>query len=134
VFVPLMHCFRIVDLAESMIDLFSNGKRIELSESGLRPGEKMYEELISQDELSRCLETSKLLIVLPFEEEADFQAGGHSASKLGPSDYPDQPAWATKAYSSRTANPLSRAAVRDILRAEFISDSRTQKTPEGGRT
>lgn len=43
---------KIVDLAENMIRLLSNHEdAIEIEYTGLRPGEKMYEELLNEDEI-----------------------------------------------------------------------------------
>lgn len=43
---------RIVDLAENMIRLLSNHEdEIQIEYTGLRPGEKMYEELLNEDEI-----------------------------------------------------------------------------------
>lgn len=43
---------KITDLVNAMIDLFSN-ERVDIIFTGLRPGEKMYEELVHDGELSK---------------------------------------------------------------------------------
>ena len=55
---------RIYDLAENMIRL-SGAKGIEILEVGLRPGEKLYEELLMTDHLER---TDNELIFIEREE------------------------------------------------------------------
>jgi hypothetical protein len=96
---------------------------------GLRPGEKFYEELITDHELTRCLETERLLIVLPYLEgwKVHTEADAH---KPGPDDYPDGPRWARQPFSSRTATPLSRAAVRRLLERHRAGAA---SAPAGGR-
>lgn len=64
VFVTKMRALRIVDLAYAMADILAGG-RIELGKTGLRPGEKLYEELISAEELPRALDVDRLLVVPP---------------------------------------------------------------------
>ncbi len=114
VFVPKMHAVRLQDLAEVMAEMHAPGGPVPVERVGLRPGEKFYEELITDHELTRCLETERLLIVLPYLEGWKVQTGG-AAHRPGPDDYPDGPRWARQPLSSRTATPLSRAAVRRLL-------------------
>ncbi|WP_423188932.1 polysaccharide biosynthesis protein [Alkalibacterium sp. f15] len=54
---------RIVDLAKQMIQLSgSKSKDIEIIESGIRPGEKLYEELLSTEENTRKQVYEKIFI------------------------------------------------------------------------
>ena len=52
---------KIIDLAESMIKL-SGARNIEIIETGLRPGEKLYEELLVRTEELDKTENSKIFI------------------------------------------------------------------------
>jgi UDP-N-acetylglucosamine 4,6-dehydratase/5-epimerase len=114
IFIPKMHAVRLQDLAEAMIKLQSPARPIVIQRVGLRPGEKFYEELITDHEQSRCLELERLLIVLPYLK--DWGVGpGERTHKPGPDDYPDQPRWTKQLFSSRTAAPLSPAAVAALL-------------------
>ena len=65
VFVFKMNAVKISDVADSMIDLYSRDKNIKKKIIGSRPGEKLYEELISDEELRRTNETSKFFIIYP---------------------------------------------------------------------
>lgn len=47
---------KIVDLAEKMIERYSPDREIEIREVGLRPGERLYEELLYSP--SKCLKTT----------------------------------------------------------------------------
>jgi FlaA1/EpsC-like NDP-sugar epimerase len=69
VFVTKMHAIRIADLAHVVADeLARNGKRSEVVHTKPRMGEKLYEELLSRDELARAVESDRMLIVLPAPE------------------------------------------------------------------
>jgi FlaA1/EpsC-like NDP-sugar epimerase len=114
IFVPKMAAVRLSDLAESMIEIHAPGRTFPVQRIGLRSGEKLYEELITEHELPRCLETEYLLIVLPYRRGGEF-AVDDSNVPLGPNDYPDEPAWSRSLFSSRTAKPLDRPAVRRLL-------------------
>lgn len=63
---------KIADLAKNMIRLagFQPGKEIEIVYTGLRPGEKLYEELLNQKELT--LPTSNEKIMIANVRENDF--------------------------------------------------------------
>lgn len=69
-FVTKMPVFRISDLAEVMIqelaqDLGREPGEIDIVEVGPRPGEKMFEELVTEEEIARTYEQENLLAVLP---------------------------------------------------------------------
>lgn len=61
VFVTKMPVIRIIDLAEVMIELLAplygySPEDIEIEHIGNKPGEKLYEELMSEEEISRAIE------------------------------------------------------------------------------
>jgi FlaA1/EpsC-like NDP-sugar epimerase len=64
VFVTKMPVMRIKDLAVAMIEeLCLDG--VEITEIGSKPGEKLYEELMSDEETRRTIELDKFFSVLP---------------------------------------------------------------------
>ena len=70
VFVTKMKVIRIQDLAEVMIQELSaafgfSAKEIEIQIIGTKPGEKMFEELMSLEETRRSLELERYFVVLP---------------------------------------------------------------------
>ena len=64
VFVTKMPVMKIEDLAIAMIEELALGK-IEVTEIGSKPGEKLYEELMSDEETRRTIELDKFFSVLP---------------------------------------------------------------------
>ena len=70
VFVTKMPVIRIEDLATAMIELLApkyhkNIDDIAIEQIGTKPGEKLYEELMSEEELRRTLELDNYFSVLP---------------------------------------------------------------------
>lgn len=70
VFVTKMPVVRIKDLARAMIEELAPhyGKKaadIEITEIGIKPGEKLFEELMSHEETGRALELERYFSVLP---------------------------------------------------------------------
>lgn len=70
IFVTKMPVVRIIDLAEAMIDVLAprfgySPSQIEVVEIGAKPGEKMYEELMSEEETQRSLELKDSYVVTP---------------------------------------------------------------------
>ena len=70
VFITKMPVIRIRDLARVMIDELApryghDPANISISIIGSKPGEKMYEELMSHEETRRALELSRYFVVLP---------------------------------------------------------------------
>jgi FlaA1/EpsC-like NDP-sugar epimerase len=70
VFVTKMPVVSIVDLAHVMIDILSpdsghGAGKISIVEIGKKPGEKLFEELMSTEEMGRAVELEKLFVILP---------------------------------------------------------------------
>jgi len=70
VFITKMPVIRIMDLARVMIELLSpkyghDPDEIDLKLIGAKPGEKMYEELMSQEETARSMELEEMFVTLP---------------------------------------------------------------------
>jgi len=70
VFITKMPALRIVDLAEVMIELLSpifghERSQIKIVEVGAQPGEKLFEELTSHEEIRRTTDKNDFLVVMP---------------------------------------------------------------------
>ena len=70
VFVTKMPVVRIVDLAEVMINELApeygyKPSDIEITQIGIKPGEKLYEELMSHEETRRAVELDNYFAILP---------------------------------------------------------------------
>jgi len=70
VFVTKMPVMKIEDLAFAMIDLLApkfehQPESIQIKEIGVKPGEKLYEELMSDEETNRTCELEQMFSVLP---------------------------------------------------------------------
>ncbi len=70
VFITKMPVLRIEDLAKAMIEELapSYGMKpgdIDLIETGVKPGEKMFEELMNSEETRRAIELERYFVVLP---------------------------------------------------------------------
>ena len=61
VIVTKMQAIYIQDLGEIIIDYYQSDKDIEII--GTKPGEKLYEELVSDEERSRSFETDKFITI-----------------------------------------------------------------------
>ena len=69
VFVTKMPTLRIKDLAEAMVDILKEREGItediEIKIIGAKPGEKLYEELINEEEIRRTFEIDNYFAVIP---------------------------------------------------------------------
>jgi UDP-N-acetylglucosamine 4,6-dehydratase len=78
VFVLKMPIVRLSDLVEVLIEEITKkyhiNKEIQVNSIGLRPGEKMYEELMTEEEYRFSLETDEMYIVPSFftEEKVEY--------------------------------------------------------------
>lgn len=73
---------KIRELAERMIQLYANplGPKVEITYTGLRPGEKLYEELLRDEENSTATSKDKIFIAKP--EQFDWDFVEHMLSQL----------------------------------------------------
>ncbi len=124
VFVTKMPVVRIVDLADVLIELVApaygrDPRSIEITRIGSRSGEKLFEELLNEEELRRTVELDTLFAVLP----AFRNIYGRISY-----EYPnmrEEPV--NKVYNSATEHPLDKKAIRafllqpDVLPSEITS-------------
>lgn len=68
IFIFKMDAINIVDLADAMIEKYGNAKKHII---GKKPGEKLYEELMTEDEMERAYEAKDLYVVFPSNIEFD---------------------------------------------------------------
>lgn len=113
VFVTKMPIVRIEDLAHVMVEELASGYGHQASELsietiGAKPGEKLYEELLSDEETRRTVELPDYYCILPaFQEIYDDT---HYT-------YPDMGSVGVQgAYNSAESNPMSRDDLRNYLR------------------
>ncbi len=65
IYVPKVPAARMVDLAETMID----GRDIPITYTGIRPGEKVHEIMVSEEECHRTVERDGYYVVCPMLPE-----------------------------------------------------------------
>ena len=113
VFVTPMPVVRIEDLAEVLIEDFGD-TRNEIVCTGSRPGEKLYEELITIEEVPRTYESNDLFVVLP--------AFRNIYGQISFDTYTDGGKTVTKEYNSDTETAMSKSQIRDFLKAVNVYD------------
>ena len=112
VFILKMPVVRLGDLIEVVTDQVSRQYNIpkasiKTETTGLRAGEKMYEELMTETEATAAFETDEMLIIPPQIEmpSITFQV----------TDYLGVRKCRLSRYSSRDVAPLSREKVKGLL-------------------
>jgi len=111
IFVFKMDAIKITDLAEVMIGELAQKygytpDEIKIEIIGNKPGEKLYEELMTEDEARRALESEDMFIILPEMKEL---------SHINKSSYPSVSEAEVKAYNSRDVKHLAREEIKEIL-------------------
>lgn len=119
IFIFKMPVIRITDLAKVMIEELArkygyNPEGIAIKIIGNKPGEKMYEELMTVEESARSLETEEMFIVLPAMEEELYT--------INPSAYQKAHQSELRSYRSDEMEPLSKREIRDLLYKEKLLD------------
>lgn len=113
VFIAKMPVMRISDLAQAMIEELAprygfKPDDIRIVEIGTKPGEKLYEELMSQEETRRAIELENYFSVLPAFRGIYNDIGY---------DYPGEASIAlTNPYVSSDEQALSVAQIRQVLK------------------
>ena len=94
VFIFKMPVVNILDLAEVLIDALApryghQPEDIDIEIIGVKPGEKMYEELMTDDEAIRSLEREDMFIIIPEikDELSKFDESAYDATPIRSKDY-----------------------------------------------
>jgi len=112
VFVTKMPVMRIQDLAEVMIQELAptygyDPHEITIEVIGVKPGEKMYEELMNQEETRRTFELERYFSVIPaftgFYRKIDYDYPGVLSKRI------------SNPYNSANEKPLSKEALHMFL-------------------
>lgn len=122
VFVTKMPVVRIEDLARAMIELLAprygyQAKAIVTTEIGSKPGEKLYEELMSPEETRRTVELERYFSVLPAFRGIYNQINYRYEGMLD--------TIVEKPYVSESETPLSVGEIKS-----FLSINHLLETPE----
>jgi FlaA1/EpsC-like NDP-sugar epimerase len=118
VFVTKMPTLRIEDLAMAMIEDLSprydrQPDEIEIIEIGSKPGEKLYEELLSLEETRRTIELKNYFTVIP---------AFHGMSSPKKYTYPDSvSSTVSKPYISDEELPLKKDEIKALLRGNDLN-------------
>ncbi|WP_040952418.1 UDP-N-acetylglucosamine 4,6-dehydratase family protein [Gorillibacterium massiliense] len=110
-FVLKMPVVRLMDLANIVVQSTSStlnipSSEIGIEEIGIRPGEKMYEELMTEEESISAKETDEMFII--------------TNSFLGNRDYAGAVASKKQSYSSHGLTPLSIEELQHLLVSENL--------------
>ncbi|MDW7733446.1 MAG: polysaccharide biosynthesis protein, partial [Methanolobus sp.] len=116
VFIFKMPTINISDLAQVLIEGVAPGyghnpKDINIKIIGTKPGEKMYEELMTEDEAIRSLERDDMFIILPEIEDG--------LTVIDKSAYDATPI-RSKDYVSKDTVPITRDEIKSILKKDGI--------------
>ncbi len=109
VFILKMDAINVKDLADAMIEELGKGK-IQTKVEGTKPGEKMYEELFTEEEATRALEADDMFVILPQITELSGVKANYS--DLSPAK--------VKPYTSRDAKLLSKNELKGLLKEEGL--------------
>ncbi len=106
VFVLKMPILKITDLAQCLIDSYEQASGIQfagsINETGIRPGEKLYEELMTLDESERAMENDKMYIIPSLFDVNESVYEGFQKAKH-------------QEYSSHTAPQLFMPEIRSLI-------------------
>jgi FlaA1/EpsC-like NDP-sugar epimerase len=117
VFVTKMPVVRIIDLAAAMIEILAPfygylPDDISIEYIGAKPGEKLYEELMSEEETIRAIELEDMFSILPaLINNGDAQKYNYPGFI---SDKVNNP------YISRSEKPMTKEEIRDYLLSNNI--------------
>jgi UDP-N-acetylglucosamine 4,6-dehydratase/5-epimerase len=112
VFVLKMPVVRLGDLVDVIVETYSEKyhhkkETIEKRIIGLRPGEKIFEELMTESEAAVGFETDDMLIIPP---QLEMPSISYTVS-----DYPNARHCTLNRYSSRDVKPISKEKIKQLL-------------------
>jgi FlaA1/EpsC-like NDP-sugar epimerase len=111
-FILKMPVVRLGDLVDVIIETYAEKYHykkdtIEKRIIGLRPGEKMFEELMTESEAAVAYETDDMLIIPPQLEIPSIS--------FSVSDYPNARPCTLSGYSSRDVKPIPKEKIKSLL-------------------
>lgn len=111
-FILKMPVLKITDLATVVIEEYAKHfsfrpEDIKIEYIGARPGEKLYEELMTEEEAERALETPEMFIITP-----SFTEKGYHHENARPTQ--------AVSYTSKNEKPLSKEEIRLLLYKENL--------------
>ena len=117
VFIFKMPTVNIMDLAEVLVEELApqyghKAKNIDIKIIGTKPGEKMYEELMTEDEATRSLEREDMFIIAPMivdDLSKHYDGSAYDATTIQSND-----------YVSKDLVPLTKNEIRAILKRDKI--------------
>ncbi len=127
VFVTKMPVIRIEDLAIAMIEILApkygrDPNEVNIKEIGTKPGEKLYEELMSHEELRRTIELKSYFSVLPA-----FRGIYHDINY----SYTDIiNTVVTDPYTSEHQQPLTIEEIKDFLEKYNLLESPVEQSEQ----
>ena len=111
IFILKMSALRIGDLAEVMVEdlvpKYGHDDEIEIKTIGKRAGEKIYEELMTEDEAQNAYESKEMFVVLP----QIFDITGKPSHKV-PDNFKKT---RKREYSSKDVKLLTKEEIRSLL-------------------
>lgn len=109
-FVLKMPCFILGDLVDIFLEYarMKYGPNQTTKTTGLFPGEKIYEELMTEEETARSIEKHDMYIVLPHIHELLLEEYSDKIMDQRGKIH-------TKDYNSQFATPLSKKELRELL-------------------
>lgn len=118
IFVTKMPVMRILDLARALIELLAplNGhlpEDIPIRFIGARPGEKLYEELLTEEETGRALELREMFVVLPSLPGLSAKIRYQYADRVEGASCP-------RAYVSSRETPMTVEEIKQFLLSQQL--------------
>jgi len=108
IFIFKMPSLRIGDLVDVMIE--ESSKEIKIETIGIRPGEKMYESLITGEEAEHALKTEDMFIILPRASQFPTSVYNYKNAKTA------EP----RKYTSKDGSLMSKNEIKRMLLEEGL--------------
>lgn len=115
VFVMKMPGLKVIDLAETIVKELGNAET-KIEKIGIRPGEKLYEVLVSKNESPRTVEDGNYHIILPdvFHKDFDWEK------------YKNSPRIKLEEYNSVNTHQLNQEQILQLLKDDGWLNGQSQ--------
>lgn len=111
IFIPKLQAYRLGDLVEAIVEL--SDKKIEIDYSSVRPGEKMHETLINEDEARYTIDSDKDYVLLS-PDIYDNNINLYPNAKVD---------CIQSEYSSDKVQQISKSRLKQIIEREIFDKS-----------